>query len=73
MADGVSITIGYDGRIKRALDEDQTHVEADGSVFKFTRQAVVHVTRDGLEMKQRTKDRVAAIMADGVVDQARRR
>ncbi|WP_152563405.1 hypothetical protein [Ruegeria halocynthiae] len=73
MADGTRISVGYDGRIKREADEGHTHVEADGSVFKRTRQAVVHVTGDGVEMKQRTEDRIVAITADGVVDRARKR
>ena len=50
--------------------EDETHVEADGSIFKWTPHAEAMMTGDGIEMSRRTDDRIAAITHDGVVDRA---
>jgi len=73
MADGATIIIGHDGSVKRRSTEDETHVEADGSIFKVTAHAESHMTGDGVEMTRRTGDRIAAIRADGVVDRALKR
>ncbi|WP_299951703.1 hypothetical protein [uncultured Ruegeria sp.] len=73
MADNTIIEIRHDGSVKRRSEEDETHVEADGSIFKFTEFAEAHMTGDGVEMTRRTEDRIATIMADGVVDRARKR
>ncbi|WP_120633524.1 hypothetical protein [Ruegeria sp. EL01] len=73
MADNTIIEIRHDGSIKRRGAEDETHVEADGSIFKWTEFAEAHMTGDGIEMSRRTDDRIAAITHDGVVDRARKR
>ena len=73
MADNTIIEIRHDGSVKRRSAEDETHVEADGSIFKFTEFAEAHMTGDGVEMTRRTEDRIATITADGVVDRARKR
>ncbi|QFT75556.1 MULTISPECIES: hypothetical protein [unclassified Ruegeria] len=73
MADNTLIEIRHDGSVKRCSAEDETHVEADGSIFKFTEFAEAHMTGDGVEMTRRTEDRIATITADGVVDRARKR
>lgn len=73
MADNTIIEIRHDGSIKRRSAEDETHVEADGSIFKWTPHAEAMMTGDGIEMSRRTDDRIAAITHDGVVDRARKR
>ncbi|WP_170419675.1 hypothetical protein [Ruegeria atlantica] len=73
MADGTYITIEYDGRIKRYGHEDNTYVEADGSIFKHTAFAESYMAADGVEISRRTEDRIASITADGVVDRSRNR
>ena len=73
MADNTIIEIRHDGSIKRLSAEDETHVEADGSIFKWTPHAEAMMTGDGIEMSRRTDDRIAAITHDGVVDRARKR
>jgi len=73
MADNTIIEIRHDGSIKRRGAEDETHVEADGSIFKWTEFAESHMTGDGIEMTRRTDDRIASITHDGVVDRARKR
>ncbi|MEM6886978.1 MAG: hypothetical protein AAF636_02440 [Pseudomonadota bacterium] len=73
MADNTIIEIRHDGSIKRRSTEDETHVEADGSIFKWTPHAEATMTGDGIEMSRRTDDRIAAITHDGVVDRARKR
>ncbi|WP_299985828.1 hypothetical protein [uncultured Ruegeria sp.] len=73
MADNTLIEIRYDGSVKRRSAEDETHVEADGSIFKWTEYAETTMTGDGIEMTRRTEDRITAITYDGVVDRARKR
>ncbi|WP_299668614.1 hypothetical protein [uncultured Ruegeria sp.] len=73
MADNTIIEVRYDGSIKRRSAEDETHVEADGSIFKWTPHAEAMMTGDGIEMSRRTDDRIAAITHDGVVDRTRKR
>lgn len=73
MADNTMIEIRHDGSVKRRSAEDETHVEADGSIFKWTEHAEAHMTGDGVEMTRRTVDRIASITCDGVVDRARNR
>ena len=73
MADNTIIEVRHGGSIKRRSAEDETHVEADGSIFKWTPHAELTMTGDGIEMARRTEDRIAAITHDGVVDRARKR
>jgi hypothetical protein len=73
MADGTIIEVRHDGSVKRRSADDETHVEADGSIFKWTEYAESHMTGDGIEMSRRTEDRIASITYDGVVDRARKR
>lgn len=73
MADNTIIEIRHDGSVKRRSAEDETHVEADGSIFKWTEYAETTMTGDGVEMTRRTEDRITAITCDGVVDRARNR
>ncbi|APX18110.1 hypothetical protein [Phaeobacter inhibens] len=73
MADNTIIEVRHDGSVKRRSAEDETHVEADGSIFKWTEHAEAHMTGDGVELTRRTEDRIAAITADGVVDRSRKR
>lgn len=73
MADGTIIEVHHDGSVKRRAAEDETHVEADGSIFKWTEHAETTMTGDGIEMTRRTEDRITAITYDGVVDRARDR
>jgi hypothetical protein len=73
MADGTIIEVRHDGSVKRRSAEDETHVEADGSIFKWTEHAETTMTGDGIEMTRRTEDRITAITYDGVVDRARNR
>ena len=73
MADNTIIEIRHDGSVKRRSAEDETHVEADGSIFKWTEHAETTMTGDGIEMTRRTEDRITAITYDGVVDRARNR
>lgn len=72
MADNTIVEIRHDGSIKRRSAEDETHVEADGSIFKWTPHAESTMTGDGIEMSRRTEGRISAITHDGVVDRARK-
>lgn len=72
MPDGLVIEIRHDGSVKRRSTEDETHVEADGSIIKWTPHAESTMTGDGIEMSRRTEGRIAAITHDGVVDRARK-
>lgn len=72
MADGTLVQVRHDGSVKRRSAEDETHVEANGSIFKWTEYAESYMTGDGIEMSRRTEDRISAITHDGVVDRARK-
>ena len=61
MADGTLIKVRNGSSIKRRSTEDETHVEADGNIFKWTEYAKAHMVGDGIEMTRRTAERIATI------------
>ena len=68
---GITIWINHDGPITRESGTDTTWVEADGSVLKKTELVEARMSVDGVELKRRTPDNIAAISKDGVIATAR--
>ncbi|WP_152615817.1 hypothetical protein [Leisingera sp. ANG-M1] len=68
---GISIRINHDGSITRESGTDTTWVEADGSVLKKTEFAEASISADGIDLKRRTSDSIAAVGKDGVIAKPR--
>lgn len=68
---GLSISIHADGSITRKAGGDTTWVEADGSVLKKTEFVEASMSGDGVQLRRRTPDGIAAIESDGVISKSR--
>ena len=67
----IAIRINPDGSITREEEGDTTWVEADGSVLKKTEFVEASMSGDGVELRRRTPDGIAAIESDGVISKSR--
>lgn len=68
---GIWISVNHDGSIVHRMGDDQTFIEADGSVLKKTEFVDAQMSADGIELSRRTPDNVSAITNDGVVSKKR--
>lgn len=64
---GISIRINHDG----STTLNTTWVEADSSVLKKPELVEASMSADGVELKRRTPDSIAAVSKDGVIAKAR--
>ena len=62
----VYIKLDYDESVTRSTEEDETTVEADGSVFKRTEYTRAYMSPDGSRMETATPTHRAEISEDGV-------
>jgi len=61
------IRIGPDESISRKSSDSTTWIEADGQVLKISEYVTASMSGDGVTLKRRTPDGVAAITENGVI------